>query len=231
MITSYTFKAIAAVITATVVSAIAYTTNNNSAELMTEPTNQTEPELVQRVQSRAVSSQAPLFVEEIPAPPIEIAEMEPEVVDIVVVEDHVNAVVTEKNNITVIRSNCGWGCRGRCGYVTDCYITKIEEVEIEEEESLLSEQIFVDPYIFEAKAYPNPTRDNATIELDIEISGNFTIQLFDLNGRLVEQIYDGHLDSGRQIFNTDLYDYMPGLYFISIQSLFQQETLKLQKIA
>ena len=91
----------------------------------------------------------------------------------------------------------------------------------------MSEHIFVDPYEFEAKAYPNPTRGETTVELDVDFSGNYSIQLFDMNGRIVQQIYDGHLDAGRQIFNTDLYDQMPGLYFISIQSLFQQETYKL----
>ena len=230
MITSLTLKAITAVATATVLAVFSSTMFTQSIEVSHEPKIQITENDTQRLNDTNFDQQQPLLVEFIPPVPIEIPEPV-EVYDVVVyAPEIIQSTVTITRDEIISISRCGWTCNGGCGVVYCSYEIIEEQPVEEEEESILSEQFFVDPYLFEAKTYPNPTRDNATIELDIELSGNFTIQLFDMNGRMVKQIYDGHLESGRQSFNTDLYDYMPGLYFISIQSLFQQETLKVQKI-
>lgn len=233
MTTSLTLKAIIGVAVTTIISIITYSVTEKTVEVTQEPVMPITKIESQRLNDTDLNYHEPWLYENTET--VEVIELLPdsetlEYVEVTAEEVIVNADPILASDITCIIYSCGWSCGGSGCRVSECYVNKIEEQPIEEEESILSEQIFTDLYIFEAKAYPNPTRDNTTIELDIEISSNFTIQLFDMNGRLVEQIYDGQLESGRQSFNTDLYEYMPGLYFISIQSLFQQETLKIQKI-
>lgn len=106
----------------------------------------------------------------------------------------------------------------------------VEEATIEEPESILPEVIYTDPYIFETKAYPNPTNSFSTVELDIDRDDQFEISLYSISGQLIETIYNGELVSGRQQFEVDL-SYLPdGLYFVQIMASTQHETLKIQKM-
>lgn len=237
MITTSTLKiSLGLTLTVSLIAIMHYVSNENTQfETIENPITQSisSEGFEQRLIDTSLITHQPLLGEFIPPVLIEVPEevVEDEEYDIVVYAPEVIQSATSIIRDEIISiSHFGWTCNGGCSVIC-CSYEIIEEFPIEEEEeSILSEQVFIDPYLFEAKAYPNPTRDNATIELEIEIGDNFTIQLFDLNGRLVEQIYDGYLESGRQGFNTNLNDFLPGLYFISIQSTFQQETLKLQKI-
>jgi hypothetical protein len=82
----------------------------------------------------------------------------------------------------------------------------------------------------EVTAYPNPTVGETTIEFDVKINGNFVIQISDLNGKLIMEVYNGDLNEGRQNFQVDLNEFENGLYIISIKSKFQYQAIKIQKI-
>jgi hypothetical protein len=184
-----------------------------------------------KITSRTI--EAPIKTERVEKPifyapiPTEKEEAIPYIAEVITIEGQKTQFINDE--LSVITGCHFRGCYGGCG-ITNCYIQTITEIPVEEEESILAEQVIIDPYLFEAKTYPNPTIGNATVELDIEINGNFTIQLFDLSGKLITEVFNGHLDEGRQSFQIDLYDYQTGMYFVSIQSIFQQETLKIQKI-
>ncbi len=62
-------------------------------------------------------------------------------------------------------------------------------------------------------SFPNPFRDSATITLDVEVAGNWSIVIVDVLGRLVTRVADGPLGSGRHLFNVDAAGFSPGVYF------------------
>ena len=75
--------------------------------------------------------------------------------------------------------------------------------------------------------YPNPTDGKITIvlPLDIEI---FSIQIFNINGKKLIDMFDGVNELSREI-NLDLSHYTTGIYFINISSEKFQEKIKLIK--
>ena len=99
-----------------------------------------------------------------------------------------------------------------------------------QKESILSQQVLVDPRIFEATAYPNPTQSQSTIALDIDQEGQFEIRMYNLNGQLVQNIHSGILLEGRQQFEVNMNDLNSGMYIVKIISQGQDETLKIQKL-
>ena len=96
--------------------------------------------------------------------------------------------------------------------------------------SILPEPLYIDPYFFEARAYPNPAQNFTSVELNIERDEYFEIKIYNMNGQLVEFIYNGTLFAGREKFEVDLQYLTAGLYFIQIVSKTQTETLKVQKV-
>ena len=79
-----------------------------------------------------------------------------------------------------------------------------------------------DQYINDFKlisAYPNPFNPSAIIKLNLdEFSSNVSINAYDINGKLVESIYSGSLNSGKHTFNWKPVDISSGKYFIRFES-------------
>ena len=44
--------------------------------------------------------------------------------------------------------------------------------------------------------YPNPVSNSATIFFSLEQTGNVSLQIFDLNGRIVKTLADGEMKDG-----------------------------------
>ena len=115
--------------------------------------------------------------------------------------------------------------------ITTTYATYLQETIADTlEESLLPEPIEIDPSVFIAKAYPNPTVGPSTVELNVEQEGYFDIILTDMSGAVIDIIFTGQLPAGRQLFTADLSDAQSGLFFVRITSETQQEILKIQKV-
>ncbi|UKN02769.1 T9SS type A sorting domain-containing protein [Paracrocinitomix mangrovi] len=98
------------------------------------------------------------------------------------------------------------------------------------EESTLAEPIVIDPDYFEAKAFPNPTTDNAQLAVEIDNEAQFDITLYNMNGQLVRNIHNGLLPSGRQLFDLQLSELNSGMYIVRVISGEQVETVKVQKV-
>jgi len=98
------------------------------------------------------------------------------------------------------------------------------------EQSILADPILIDPDFFEAKAFPNPTQGQSTVALDIHQEGQFDIMMYDMNGRMIQQIHSGVLPEGRNQFEVDLYEQNSGTYLVRVVSKTQSETLKIQKV-
>lgn len=108
-------------------------------------------------------------------------------------------------------------------------IEDIEEVELSEQD-LLPEPVYVDPYIFTSRVYPNPANAFTTVELETEQDGQFQINVYNISGAKVMQVYEGMLYAGRQQFRIELNDLSTGLYLIQVRSEKHAETFKIQKL-
>ncbi len=81
-----------------------------------------------------------------------------------------------------------------------------------------------------AKVYPNPTNGNATLMLAIKHNGVVKINILDLTGKIVKEIYNGEMSVGTEMieFNTD--ELTSGVYVISIIADNKVKTLRLSVI-
>jgi hypothetical protein len=70
------------------------------------------------------------------------------------------------------------------------------------------------------KVYPNPVSSNARISFNLSsASKNANIELIDMTGRVVENIYRGSLDQGEQTISWDLKSkYNAGTYLVKLSS-------------
>ena len=65
--------------------------------------------------------------------------------------------------------------------------------------------------------YPNPVNDFATLSYKFENPSNITVEITDINGKIIEQIYKSSISDKQKIrFNTATYS--SGLYFIKIKT-------------
>lgn len=64
--------------------------------------------------------------------------------------------------------------------------------------------------------YPNPTNHNQTLVLMINRPIEGSIRLTDLNGRLIQIVYSGKFEKGKNSYTVDLGDFATGLYLYEI---------------
>ena len=75
------------------------------------------------------------------------------------------------------------------------------------------------PYDFSiSNAYPNPFNPITNFELEVNSSEYISIKVYNLNGMLTDEIYNGFLDRGKYNFNWDASSLTSGTYFIKVSS-------------
>ena len=65
-------------------------------------------------------------------------------------------------------------------------------------------------------AYPNPFNPSTNIEVSIPEDGYLNIEVVDLNGRIIDTIYDGFIGSGYYIKNWDAVEFSSGIYIVQM---------------
>lgn len=75
--------------------------------------------------------------------------------------------------------------------------------------------------------YPNPSRDMSILEYNLEKSVDIQIDVLDLSGRVVSEIYDGNQLFGSQRINIPSSQFARGVYFIRLTSEGEQFITKL----
>jgi hypothetical protein len=63
---------------------------------------------------------------------------------------------------------------------------------------------------------PNPAEENTTAEISTTVSGLFTMQIYDLLGRKVENIFSGSVEAGKRKINIDMKDLPSGEYYLRL---------------
>ncbi|MCB0424239.1 MAG: T9SS type A sorting domain-containing protein [Mangrovimonas sp.] len=78
--------------------------------------------------------------------------------------------------------------------------------------------------------YPNPVADRFEVNMNIESVSKVSINLYDINGRLVSNLYDGNPSSGnfKYVFErTSVSNLASGVYFLKVKADSQSQTIKL----
>jgi hypothetical protein len=83
---------------------------------------------------------------------------------------------------------------------------------------------------FNSNIFPNPACEQSNLIIDVRQDDFYVISLMDLNGRILDKIYNEKLFVGEHQFNINLNDYGNGYYLIYIQTKNYQESLKVLKV-
>ena len=77
--------------------------------------------------------------------------------------------------------------------------------------------------------YPNPFNPITTIQLDIisEIKLPVTLLVYDIQGREIDQIFDGFLEAGRHAMDWNANDFSSGIYFLKFKAGNYQQIQKM----
>ncbi len=75
-----------------------------------------------------------------------------------------------------------------------------------------------DQELFFTRVYPNPFIETLYILLDLETREFVTIDIFDLKGTLVNNIYSGTMNTGMQRINKNLEKLNTGIYILKINT-------------
>ena len=86
------------------------------------------------------------------------------------------------------------------------------------------------PKEFSGIAFPNPTSGNATLELKIPTTEQFKIAVYDMNGKLHQELFEGEITRGTFRQGFDLTDLTPGIYLVTIISKNTKEIIRVSKI-
>ena len=66
--------------------------------------------------------------------------------------------------------------------------------------------------------YPNPFNPTTTINITVEIRHATSLNVYDINGRLIDLVFQGELEIGTHEFQWEGTNYSSGIYFIKMQS-------------
>ena len=78
-------------------------------------------------------------------------------------------------------------------------------------------------------AFPNPFNSQTVIPFSLSTAGDVTLDIFDLNGRLISTLHEGALPAGKHSaqLNANDYDLSSGVYYLRLESNNLHETQKL----
>ncbi|MBK6911722.1 MAG: T9SS type A sorting domain-containing protein [bacterium] len=83
------------------------------------------------------------------------------------------------------------------------------------------------PQEFTLSAYPNPFNSSVTISFELPRSGGAELNIFDLNGRLVETLRDDFSTAGTHTLNWSPKSAASGVYFATLEASFAHTTQKI----
>ncbi|MCC5919004.1 MAG: T9SS type A sorting domain-containing protein [Cryomorphaceae bacterium] len=95
------------------------------------------------------------------------------------------------------------------------YFSRSKSFQVSETVSVHHETLESD---FSLELAPNPTSDFQTLTLKTETSGKIHIEIYDLSGRMVRQVFSGEISVGEQTFIADLRDLKSGTYVYRVRT-------------
>ena len=64
--------------------------------------------------------------------------------------------------------------------------------------------------------YPNPFNAETNISYSLAEDGNVSLKVYDISGRLVTTLVDGHMDAGEYMVAWDASNVSSGVYFYKL---------------
>ena len=80
------------------------------------------------------------------------------------------------------------------------------------------------------QSYPNPFNPTTTISYQIKQYSSIDINIYDINGRLVENLFNGFKSAGSYSFDWDANNIPSGVYFLNMNTNSFSSTQKLMLI-
>ena len=66
--------------------------------------------------------------------------------------------------------------------------------------------------------YPNPAQDNTMIEFSLDKRENVTVEVMDMSGKVVQQVYTGELNNGMHNFPVNTAELSSGIYLVRLMT-------------
>jgi hypothetical protein len=152
--------------------------------------------------------------------------IEPKVEELLVYEE----VLLQDINLDEVEIN-GFTEYHRVGYGGAMVISETyRNFLMQEVESVYDEQDRLIPTEFSSIVYPNPATTETTFELAVPVTGQFEINLFDMNGKFIQSIHSGEIQRGTFQQQINLMDLNSGIYLVTIVSKDYKETVRISKI-
>jgi len=83
------------------------------------------------------------------------------------------------------------------------------------------------PYTADIQVYPNPVRDYTDLRFELEKASDVSVKIYDLNGRLVQNIQMGTMSAGSTSIQINATDLATGSYIIHFQTSEEVRTGKM----
>ena len=75
--------------------------------------------------------------------------------------------------------------------------------------------------------YPNPVHDAANVIFNINRAAKVTVTIYDITGKLVANVYNGEMNSGKTILTINTSNFNTGIYYINFLSNEINKTTKM----
>jgi hypothetical protein len=85
------------------------------------------------------------------------------------------------------------------------------------------------PVDYEATNFPNPFTSNTTLRYSLKETDNVNITLYDMQGRVVKEVFNGKHSAGMHELTIDGAEYSAGMYFANITGKEGSHAIKLVK--
>ena len=83
------------------------------------------------------------------------------------------------------------------------------------------------PSSFELSNYPNPFNPTTTIRFSLDKASNVELNIYDMNGSIVDQIHRGFTNTGKYSFEFDGKNLSSGIYYAVLKTQEQQKVSKM----
>jgi len=97
-------------------------------------------------------------------------------------------------------------------------------------DSIINSNVTINNDFSSLNIYPNPTTNYLVVEASSNCPNDVKIDLFDMNGKEIKDIFTGRLDSSGKKIVCDMTAFEQGVYFISLQTYCDKKFLKLIKL-
>ena len=81
-------------------------------------------------------------------------------------------------------------------------------------EEYIDSQVVLPTAIALGNAYPNPFNPSTSFSLDVANAGNVSVMVYNVNGRLVDVLHEGHMNSGPHNFTWSAGNVASGMYIV-----------------